>query len=108
MGDITPERPDWFTFLAGGTTFDLDPSTFFDNCTAATDLVLHWQIDLAGGGIITGSGQISTYPSNIQFPVGDNTITYWLEDESGNLTPAGNRAVVNVTVHARPDITRDF
>gem|GEM_PF-816830 len=107
-GDITPERPDWYTLLAGSTTFDLDPVTFFDNCTAPNDLILQWQIDLAGGGSISGNGQISTYPSNIQFPVGDNTITYWLEDTSGNLTPAGNRAVVTVTVHARPDITRDF
>ena len=108
LGDITPERPEYHTFYAGSTIFDLNPATFSDNCTTAGTLVLHWQIELVGGAVITGSGQISAYPLNIQFPLGNNTITYWLEDQSGNLTPEASRPDVTVTVLQRPDINRDF
>lgn len=108
QGDITPIRPDWFTFMAGGTTFDLDLSTFSDNCTVPAAMIFHWQIIMQGGASISGTGQISQYPSNIVFPVGTSTITYWLEDQSGNLTPAGNRPTVLVTVHPRPSITINF
>jgi len=108
MGDITPIRPDWYTFIAGNTLLDLNPSTFSDNCTVQEDLILHWKITLVGGTIITGSGQVSTYNSDIQFPLGDNIITYWLEDNCGNLTPPGNRPVAIIRVLARPDITRNF
>lgn len=108
MGDFTPVRPDYHTFYAGSTTFDLDPSTFYDNCTDSDDLLLHWRIELVVGADITGSGQISTYPSDIQFPLGDNTIIYWLEDQSGNITPEASRPEVTITVHPRPDINRDF
>ena len=107
-GDITPIRPDWYTFYAGGTTFDLDPSTFSDNCTSPADLILHWKITLAGGAVISGAGQISQYPQNIIFPLGISTITYWLLDQSGNFTPLANRPVVVVTVYPRPSITRNF
>ncbi len=107
-GDITPVRPDWHTFYAGGTVFDLSPATFSDDCTAAGALILHWRIDLVGGSVITGTGQVSLYPSNIIFPLGTSTITYWLEDQSGNLTQVNKRPVRLVIVHARPDITRNF
>ena len=73
-----------------------------------SNLFLHWKIELVGGMEITGTGQISTYLFNIQFPLGNNTITYWLEDQSGNLTPEASRPVVTVTVLPRPDINRDF
>lgn len=107
-GDINPERPDYHTFIAGNTIFDLDPSIFYDNCTSPGSLILHWQIILVGGMVITGSGQISGYPQNIQFPLGDNIITYWLEDASGNLTPEALRPEVIVTVLPRPDIVQNF
>lgn len=108
MGDFTPERPDYHTFHSGNTILDLDLATFSDNCSPPEELILHWRIELVGGTIITGTGQISMYPSNIQFPLGDNTIIYWLEDPSGNVTPEAGRPVVTVTVLARPDITRNF
>ncbi|MEI6885420.1 MAG: hypothetical protein WCO02_13095 [Bacteroidota bacterium] len=107
-GDITPVRPDWYTFFAGLTTFDLNPSTFSDNCSLPASLILHWRITLLGGGVITGTGQISSYPVNIIFPLGTSTITYWLEDQAGNLTPIAGRPVVLVIVHPRPNITRNF
>jgi len=107
-GDITPIRPDWYTFHHGQNTFDLNPATFSDNCTAAGSLILHWRMDIFGGGVITGTGQVSLYPFDIIFPLGTSTITYWLEDLAGNLTPPANRPVVQVIVHARPDITRNF
>ncbi|MCX6283305.1 MAG: hypothetical protein NTW31_03585 [Bacteroidetes bacterium] len=107
-GDISPVRPDWFTFHSGQTNFDLNPSTFSDNCTLPSNLILHWSISLAGGGVISGTGQISKYPSDIVFPLGTSTITYWLEDMAGNLTLPGGRPVVQVIVHPRPDITRNF
>ncbi len=108
MGDFTPIRPDWFTFLAGNTMFDLNPATFKDSCTNSSALILHWKITLAGGAVITGSGQISTYPNNILFPVGRNTIMYWLENSCGILTALSARPIVNVIVHPRPNIFRDF
>jgi hypothetical protein len=107
-GDITPVRPDWHTFYAGGTTFDLNTATFSDNCTPAILLVLHWKIQFAGGAILSGTGQISAWPVNIVFPLGINTITYWLEDQCENLTPLASRPVVTVIVYPRPDITRNF
>jgi hypothetical protein len=107
-GDITPVRPDWHTFYAGGTAFNLSPVTFSDDCTPAAMLILHWRIDLVGGSVITGTGQISQYTNNIIFPLGTSTITYWLEDQSGNLTLLSKRPVMQVIVHARPDITRNF
>jgi hypothetical protein len=107
-GDITPIRPDWYTFYAGGTNFDLNPAIFSDNCTSSSNLTLHWTITLAGGAVISGVGQISQYASNIIFPLGNSTVTYWLEDQSGNLTPVANRPVVLVAVLPRPSITRNF
>jgi len=107
-GDFTPIRPDWHTFHSGETSLDLNPSTFSDNCTAVEDLILHWKITLVGGPVILGNGQVSSYGSNIQFPLGDNTITYWLEDQCGNLTPTIDRPLVIIKVFPRPDIIRNF
>ncbi|MEI7982669.1 MAG: HYR domain-containing protein, partial [Bacteroidota bacterium] len=107
-GDFTPPRPDWYTFNAGNTSLDLDPSTFSDNCTLPANLILHWEITLNGGTVITGIDQISAYPTIIQFPLGNNTIIYWLEDQCGNLTPPQSRLVVTVIVHARPTIIENF
>lgn len=107
-GDITPSRPDWYTFHSGQTTFDLNPATFSDNCTTPANLILHWKISLSGGGILSSTGQISHYPSDIVFPLGTSIITYWLEDIAGNLTPEALKPAVQVIVHPRPDITRNF
>lgn len=107
-GDITPVRPDWHTFNAGSTTFDLNTATFSDNCTPQPQLILNWQIQFAGGGTLSGTGQLSSWPSNIIFPLGINKITYWLADLCGNVTPPGSRPVVNVIVYPRPDIFRNF
>lgn len=107
-GDFIPVRPDWYTFHKGQTTFDLNPALFSDNCTPPANLILHWSINLVGGAIITGAGKISNYPQDILFPLGTSTIIYWLEDLAGNLTPSAQRRVVEVIVHARPDITRNF
>jgi hypothetical protein len=108
IGDFIPIRPDWYTFHASDTSLDLNPSIFSDNCTAPGNLILHWKITLVGGVEITGIGQISTYPSNIQFPLGENPIIFWLEDQCGNLTPPESRPVVTVRVHARPLILGNF
>jgi len=107
-GDITPMRPDWYTFYHGETSLNIDPSAFSDNCSPRDSLVLHWEITLLGGSVITGSGQISIYPSDIQFPLGESTISYWLEDLCGNMTSAGDRPMVRVIVNPRPDIIRNF
>jgi hypothetical protein len=107
-GDITPVRPDWHTFYAGNTLFDLDPETFSDNCTPSAELALHWQIQFAGGGTLTGSGQPSSWPSNIIFPLGINYVHYWLTDNCGNITQPSDQVVVTVIVYPRPDIFRNF
>jgi hypothetical protein len=107
-GDITPIRPDWYTLHHGDTDLDINPASFSDNCSLPSNMILHWRIDLVGGAIISGIGQISAYPNNIIFPLGTSTVTYWLEDQVGNLTPLASRPVRLVIVHARPDITRNF
>jgi hypothetical protein len=93
---------------AGDPSLDLDPSTFSDNCTLPGNLILHWKITLVGGAMLTGTGQISSYGANILFPLGDNIVTYWLEDQCGNLTPESDRPVVIVRVFPRPQITKTF
>jgi hypothetical protein len=114
VDDILEPRPDFYTFIPGDHSLDLDPTIFEDNCTSKDDLIIHWQIDLYQNSIsVTGVGQ----PSSITTPIifsGDpenivyHKITYWLEDKYGNITPDGQRAVVTISVHPRPHINQNF
>jgi hypothetical protein len=111
--DITPARPEYYLFKPGDTSLDLNPATFADNCCAPGTLVIHWQIDFNGGSPvpITGTGQPSTYGTDIELP-GDgtlftdlvHTITYWLVDCNGNTSA---NSVVNITIKPRPDVIKN-
>jgi hypothetical protein len=104
--------PDYYLFKKGSTVLDLDPATFADNCTPVNQLVLHWRIDFSSSTptpSISGTGQFSSYLSDINFP-GDgitfldvtHTITYWLVDTSGN---ESIHKIVNITIHPRPEVS---
>jgi len=106
--NYSPNRPDYFIFVNGNTELDL--SNLADNCCAVIDMIIHWRIDFSGGipASITGSGQPSTYGSDILLPgdvvsFGDasHTISYWIEDCDHNLTPEQS---VNITIKPRPQL----
>jgi len=114
MDDISEPRPDFYTFIPGDHSLDLDPNVFEDNCTSRDELILHWQIDLYQNSIsVLGVGQPSLITTPIEFPGNStnivyNKITYWLEDKYGNITPEGQRAIETISVHPRPHINQDF
>ena len=109
--DITPVRPDYFVLDgADKNRLDLNPATFMDNCTPSTDVILHWRIDFDGGNPapITGTGQVSAYPGPIIFPGAPvvavtHTISYWLEDDCGNLS---SEVVIPIIINPRPDVIK--
>lgn len=112
--DIQPDRPEYYTFVAGSTVLDIDPSTIIDNCGLTCTPEIRWRIDFNDGTSIPAaagqfiSGQPSTYGSNIQFPgiiTGNliHTITYQIVDCSGNATPP---QVVDITITPRPNVIK--
>jgi len=109
--DISPVRPDYYILTPmDKSSLDLNPSTFWDNCTPAANLILHWRINFNGGNPspITGTGQISSYSGEIKFPGiprmdVTHTISYWLEDTSNNLS---DEIVVNIIIKPRPDVVK--
>jgi hypothetical protein len=110
--DILPARPDYYLFIAGNPALDI--SDISDNCCGTASMTIHWRIDFSGGTptSITGTGQLSTYGSDIQFP-GDSTlpydtdlvhtITYWVEDCHGNTSPTQTQ---NITIKPRPNVVK--
>ncbi len=118
---INPD-PDYYLFIKGNTSLDLDPviNNFKDNCCAVNTLEIHWRIDFADTPNqtpppstlthppITGTGQPSLYAADIQIP-GDgvtylnvvHTITYWLIDCNGNKSVD---KTVNITIKPRPEV----
>ena len=112
--DILETRPEYYLFATNDISLDINPELFVDNCTNADELILHWQVELnQNSTVITGMGQPSAIVSSIIFP-GDalnqvsHTITYWLEDKYGNLTPMELRPKVRITVKPRPIIVQNF
>ena len=108
--DINPGRPDYFTLESGNALLDL--TGLSDNCCSTNNLQIHWRIDFYGGtpASTTGTGQPSTYSSPIQFP-GDgttflnvtHTITYWVTDCNGNVSPT---QTTTITIKPRPNVNK--
>jgi hypothetical protein len=118
--DITPVRPEYYTFVSG-TPF-LDISGMTDNCCLPQNMVIHWQINftptpdpvpphnLVNTPPINGTGQPSLYGADFQLP-GDgvnftdvvHTITFTLTDCNGN---SSLPVTVNITVKPRPDVIK--
>jgi hypothetical protein len=113
--------PDYSTMYAGETYLDL--TSLEDNCCDSLSMVdnLQWRIDfvntidpISGATIVnppvSGTGQPSTYGSNIQL-WGDgvdyttlvHTITYWVTDCNGNLS---EEIVRTITITPRPKIIK--
>ena len=122
--DINPDRPDYYTFLHGDTSIDLNTSTFTDNCDLSACLPpqIRWQIDfvptpdlspphsMITKSPVTGMGQPSAIIGSILFP-GDginftnvvHTITYWIKDCAGNESLP---QTLNITIKPRPNIVK--
>lgn len=112
--DISPDRPDYYTFIKGNKALDLDISKFVDNCPLTCPVEIRWKIDMKDGTRIPAlpteylTGQPSTYTNDIQF-LGDginftdmvHTITYWITDCSGNVSEPKTQTI---TVKPRPNI----
>ena len=115
--DINPDRPEYYTFESGSTIFDLDPSSYTDNCDLSCGPEIRWRIDFADGTALPdtdpstyNTGQPSTYGSDILLP-GDgvtftnviHTITYWIVDCNNNVSaPRSN----TITIKPRPNIIK--
>jgi len=109
--DILPARPDYYIFVKTNPLLDITGLT--DNCCGTASMTINWRIDFDGGtpASITGTGQLSTYGSNIQFP-GDlapynndlvHKITYWVVDCHGNTSPTQTQ---NITIKPRPNLVK--
>ena len=104
-------RPEYFTYSPTGNNM-LDLTGLSDNCCTSGTLLISWRIDFSGGtpASITGTGQPSTYGSLIQFP-GDgttflnmtHTITYWVTDCNGNVSPTQTSTI---TIKPRPNVIK--
>ena len=101
VNDISPPRPDYYLLTQGNTLLDITGIT--DDCPG--QLTISWVIHFANGPPppdLTGTGQISLAipPEGIQFPVGNNVITWTVTDAAGSTTVHS----VTFVVLPRPDI----
>ncbi|MEK7719405.1 MAG: immunoglobulin domain-containing protein [Bacteroidota bacterium] len=124
LSDIIPDRIDYCRFPGQSPVFDLSSAHFSDNITPNAKLILHWGIfaiadpltpmlDEAGTRLEDMVGPIALYNELIDIgynPTGEAAcrIIYWLEDETGNLTPQPLRHQIYVMVSRRPEIVSDF
>lgn len=101
--DITYIRPDYYLVTAGSTMLNL--SSISDNCALAVNPI-SWTIDFGNNGSIDllGTGQLSTYVSDIQFPLGTNRISYTVTDAVGNI----RIQFADLIVTPRPIISNNF
>ncbi len=101
--DLTFLRPDYYLFKPGFTMLNL--SSVADNCALAANPIA-WIIDFGNNGStdLSGTGQLSVYGTDIQFPLGTNRITYTVTDLAGNTTVQ----FVDMVVIPRPGIIRNF
>jgi large repetitive protein len=113
-GPDYPADQDYYLFRAGSDVLNIDLDTYTDNCCDITDgYSMRWRIDFDGvedGSSISGTGQPSTYGSDIQL-WGDginfqnrlHTITYWITDCNG-IESTGVSTTITIT--PRPDIIK--
>jgi hypothetical protein len=112
--DITPDRPEYYLFVAGNTDLDLDTTTFTDNCAPGCLFEIRWHITFEDGTFLPVlpatyiTGQPSLYGMNIQFPgsVTSNVfhhVTYQVADCHGNVSPP---QTILVTVKPRPNVIK--
>ena len=97
VNDLTPARRDYYILTAGNNLLDLTNIT--DNCPGP--ITIAWTIDFGNNASIdlSGTGQISL-ATPINFPLGDNLITWVVTDAHGNSTTA----TTILKVVPRPDI----
>jgi hypothetical protein len=97
-GDLVPPRPDWYQLPLGSTMLDIYPA---DDCPG--ELTISWMIFFrypeSALPNLSGTGQISA-ATPIQFPVGDNFITWTVTDVAGQTTTKS----VHLIVLPRPEI----
>jgi hypothetical protein len=85
VDDLTPVRRDYYILTAGNTLLDLNPALISDNCPGT--LAISWTIDFGNNGSsdMSGNGQISLV-TPINFPLGDNLVTWTVTDANGNFS----------------------
>ncbi|MCX6266826.1 MAG: hypothetical protein NTW16_05640, partial [Bacteroidetes bacterium] len=117
--DITPLRPDYYTFVQGDTLLDISVA---NNPCCATQNTIHWRIDFmdtynpSDSSVVhtppvSGTGQPSEHTTDIQLP-GDgvyfnditHTITYWLVDCKGNISAT---KTVDIVIKPRPNVIKN-
>lgn len=100
VNDLVPPRPDYYLLPAGSVLLDL--TIVQHTCPGA--LSIAWVIDFAGAlpPDLSGTGQISASipPGGIQFPPGNNVITWTVTGPSGAVFVVSRTLVVL----PRPDI----
>ena len=101
--DITYLRPDYYLVAVGSTLLNL--GSVADNCALAVNPIA-WTIDFGNNGSIelSGTGQLSTYGTEIQFPLGTNRISYMVTDAVGNVSVR----FADLIVTPRPIISNNF
>ncbi|MCE1198177.1 MAG: hypothetical protein LWW85_04355 [Marinilabiliales bacterium] len=123
-GSVSPEGYRGFLLAEHSQLFDLSATHFSDDISPSGNLVLHWSIyrvgsantpllDSSGIPLINQTGQISNHDHAIQFPApATGTLRYnlifWLEDESGNLTPEAKRHTIELVLYAPPELVQAF
>jgi hypothetical protein len=103
--DLYYLRPDYYIFGVGSPILDLDLTKIIENCGLAANPIA-WAIDFGNnGGLpdLSGNGQLSLYGIPIQFPVGDNKITYTVADAAVSANTTTHTVIL--TVIPRPVIT---
>ncbi len=119
-----PDRPDYIVLEQGDTTLNLTViDEYEDNCELNCADSITWVIDFSDytdqngvyhapqDSVYWGSGQISEYPTDMQFP-GDGTymgnvehwVSYYATDCAGNTSMVGQRKIV---VTPRPKIVKE-
>ncbi len=88
------------TFRLTGNSFtcellDFLPVNAFDNCTDGSDLVIEWEMDFGGDGIVDTVGSFNN-PSTLAlvYPIGVNVGTFTTTDECGNVASCESVVVV--------------
>jgi len=83
VDDLTPPRRDYYILTSGNTLLDLNTGTITDNCPGT--ITISWTIDFGNNGSTeqSGIGQMSL-ATPIDFPLGDNLVTWTVTDANGN------------------------
>ena len=70
--------------LSEGTLGSFTPGTYADTCTTDPNFIIEYQIQDSAGAVIVARNNNGNNAGTEVFPVGENTVTYYVTDEAGN------------------------